>query len=748
VETNRSFWICISIIALHAIVCFGSPVQFQGIVLTDEQNDVFPVCYGDYFVEVSINTILSDPQNSLDGLSSVRVCYSPAMGLKSGDQVEINGDRCDGTCPLQMGGVVSPYNGTSGITLLSSGMIDYQPGDRVRRTQDHPSRPTLRAGATGTIVCKDSSFMEYPYLVSWDNWHDSDFTASQFGYCDRIVSTDYPLDSLLWTSGDVMEKVTDGGGSNRIVYVDASAGPGGNGATWAGAYRYLQDALAVAQSGDEIRVAQGIYMPDQGTNVTRGDRSATFTLASGVALYGGYAGRLSPNPNARDAFLYHSILNGDLNSNDPNYLIVDVNDAERAENSYHVVTAEETGPTVDSTAILDGFTVTGGNANRPYNPEISSHRSYGGGLHNHGSPTITNCRFLTNSATFAGAIYTGDGHPTIKDCLFTYNSAQMSGGGVANYPDSTAHIENCRFENNTGEWGGGMYCRDCAPIITHCDFSSNTATTSGGGIYNYTDSTARIENCRFENNTAEWGGGIYNRYGRPTIVSCDFLTNGAMTSGGGIYSCNSSHPNIVSCYFRSNSATYGGGLYNGTESLNVSVSNCVFVQNAASQYGGAIRNNETQGTCKITNCTVFFNTASIGGGICNNEDVVNIANTILYNNHDGSASTELAQVEDGVVTVNYCCIQGLTGLLGGIGNIDRYPDFIGVTEINGNHIVDLGNVRLSSDSPCIDAGSNARIPQDLADVDHDGNFSEKLPWDREGNLRIQGSSVDMGAYEY
>ncbi len=78
-----------------------------------------------------------------------------------------------------------------------------------------------------------------------------------------------------------------------VIYVDANAPPGGNGQTWATAYKYLQDALYKPPSGgDQIWVAEGTYKPDQdeGGNVTAGSRYETFQLISGVAIYGGFAG--------------------------------------------------------------------------------------------------------------------------------------------------------------------------------------------------------------------------------------------------------------------------------------------------------------------------------------------------------------------------------------------------------------------------------------------------------------------------
>ncbi len=131
-----------------------------------------------------------------------------------------------------------------------------------------------------------------------------------------------------------------------IIVVDASATGNNDGSNWADAYTQLQSALAVASSGDEIRVAKGVYKPAG----ISGDRTATFQLLNGVTIKGGYAGSSSPDPNTRDIDAYETILSGDLNGDD------DANSANNSENSYHIVTGGGT----DATAILDGFTITGG----------------------------------------------------------------------------------------------------------------------------------------------------------------------------------------------------------------------------------------------------------------------------------------------------------------------------------------------------------------------------------------------------
>jgi hypothetical protein len=317
--------------------------------------------------------------------------------------------------------------------------------------------------------------------------------------------------------------------AGRTIYVDADASGANDGSSWADAYNYLQDALADANSGDEIHVAEGIYTPDSNSSNPNGsgDRTATFQLINGVTLKGGYAGFGEPEPNAWDVELYETILSGDLDGND-----IDVNDPydllnepSRAENSYHVVTGSGTG----SNTVLDGFTITGGNANEG---DISPHAK-GGGVYNYnGSPTISNCNIIGNVAdgwlrSFGGGMYnTMLSHPTLTNCIFSENLARIAGGAILNEEDSTPILTNCTFSRNSAFYAGGGICGSA--ILTNCILSENSASY-GGGICG----SAILTNCILSGNSAtEEGGGMS---GAGTLINCTLSGNSAGENGGGIY---------------------------------------------------------------------------------------------------------------------------------------------------------------------------------------------------------------------
>jgi predicted outer membrane repeat protein len=336
---------------------------------------------------------------------------------------------------------------------------------------------------------------------------------------------------------------------SKIIYVDADATGANNGSSWADAYNYLQDALMMALDGDEIRVAQGVYKPDQfvlSDRPCRG-REETFQLINGVALKGGYAGFGQPDQNARDIELYETILSGDLDSNDIELEGIESSDfiygPSWGENSYTVVTGSGT----DSTAVLDGFTVTGGNSNGQYGPEGN-----GGGMYNHrGNPTVQNCTFRRNSTRGL-------------DCCFPYIGT--GGGGVFNLHSSPT-LQNCRFEENIAfgadefASGGGMYDVNSQPTLIGCTFARNIAygydsEYYGGAIFDYNSST-NLTNCSFINNWSHSGGALYSTHNSSAMLTgCLFVGNYAYHGGGAIFS-SATRLNVVNCTFAENRAPYG-----------------------------------------------------------------------------------------------------------------------------------------------------------------------------------------------
>ena len=325
----------------------------------------------------------------------------------------------------------------------------------------------------------------------------------------------------------------------RTIYVDDDATGANDGSSWADAYKCLQDALADAQSGDEIWVAQGIYKPDEDTANPggTGDQTATFQLKNGVAIYGGFAGG-ETSRDQRDTVTNVTILSGDLNSNDrPNF-------TNNSENSYHVVTGSRT----NATAVLDGFTITAGNANGSF-PDPNSR---GGGM------------------------YCNASSPTLSNCIFRGNAADSDGGGLY-IRDSSAILTNCTFAENSADHGGGaIHSNSSGLVVNNCVFSGNWSG-QGGGIYNHGHPSPIYTKCLFIGNSANFGGAMQNRISSPTLTNCTFTGNSA--GEGGVIREITSNSTLTNCTFVANSAINGRALscdsYQQLNPSTIQVTNCI-----------------------------------------------------------------------------------------------------------------------------------------------------------------------------
>jgi hypothetical protein len=240
--------------------------------------------------------------------------------------------------------------------------------------------------------------------------------------------------------------------------------------SWANACT-LRTAISLSSAGDEIWVQKGIYKPDPV------DRTASFELRSGVAIYGGFNGT-ETQPSQRDPVVNVAVLSGDLKGDDDGF-------TNNEENSFHVVRATN----ADSTTVLDGFRIGHGNANGASLPDNNG----GGMLNESSSPTLANIYFFVNSAT-------------------------ENGGGMHN-DNSSPRLINVTFYSNQARIGGGMSGFDSSnPRLVNVTFTGNAASFHGGGMANARNNPTLI-NVTFSGNGAEGGGGMFNNSSSPTMIN-------------------------------------------------------------------------------------------------------------------------------------------------------------------------------------------------------------------------------------
>jgi hypothetical protein len=487
------------------------------------------------------------------------------------------------------------------------------------------------------------------------------------------------------------------------LYVRAGATGANTGLSWTDAFTDLQSALNYGCIGSltavaptpEIWVANGTYKPT--TTTGPASRTISFVMRPNVAIYGGFVGtettlsqRPPVNPTSGPggtAQPSSTTLSGDIGTVGDN-----------TDNSYHVI-SNPTGLT--TTAILDGFVITGGNANG-----TSSIDQSGGGIDNNGL-----------------------GNLAIRNCVFQANSASQ-GGAMVNYRGqdgaSNTSLLNCVFQDNAASNGGAMYNSYTSPILTNCVFQANTASGDGGAMFNdsfyngpSSPSSPVLTNCAFQANTARGNGGaMYNTgtfgLSSPILTNCSFQANAATGSGGAMYNqandTGISSPILTNCSFQANTASVSGGaMYSdGRSSGNSSPSltNCSFQANVASQ-GGAMYNWGSDGgtsSPSLTNCVLFGN----GGG------------KTLFNADSASVSARYSLFDASV-----------TGYLTGPGNLTT-----GTPAATSSPFSSSTSTQLAPGSPAINAGDPATTTAIVGSTD------------LAGNPRFVDGRIDMGAYEF
>ena len=467
-----------------------------------------------------------------------------------------------------------------------------------------------------------------------------------------------------------------------IIYV--KSGAKGNGSSWSSAFGDVQQAIfAAAADGKkhQIWVATGTYYGDT-------TLSTVVSLASGISLYGGFAGT-ETSLAARDTAKYPTILDG--------------------MGKRRVITQNYD---FDSTkaVVVDGFTIQNGLATN------------GGGLYINANTTINNCIVKENKAiSNASAIYATNA--TIKNTQIIGNTYLDR----LNYTVRLANcqMENCVLKNNRTYFSCAMYA-ESGSIVTNCVFEGNSSqdnssrgsyinassligckfvNTVGSGASLYLQGNSIVRECLFEKNQDINTNIIYDWSETVLVEDCRFVnntTNTVLVSSRGKWN---------RCILRGNT-TYGNVLdftYAGATISNSLICEniCTSTSTLVNLYGGA----------SMTNCTVARNST-------NAKSIVSITNSSLKNSivvgnkMDANYSGILSQSGTNTISDNMLEATFLEG------NIDGSMQYAAFTDPEN------GDYSLSANSYCINAGADVADSLDLF-----------------GNARKQSDAVDLGAIE-
>ncbi len=262
--------------------------------------------------------------------------------------------------------------------------------------------------------------------------------------------------------------------------------------------------------------------------------------------------------------------------------------------------------------------------------------------------------------------------PAAVRCVYMVANSKLTGFTL--YKGATFASGNAEDQK-----GGGVSCVNQDNIIlSNCVITGNSAAGEGGGMV-----MGQPSNCTISSNySASYGGGT--RLG--IMYKCTLINNIAASGGGGTH-----YGNMWNCLIIGNQANIGGGGYDSH------FYNCTIVGNSSSGNGGGIHED-------------------------NNPDFA-VYNSISWGNNKADYGTY----------PHYSCGVGYTNGGSITGNITNDPMFIanGNGLFGTNHIP--GNYRLSTNSPCINTGTNGSWTTNTLDFD--------------GRTRIRYGIVDMGAYE-
>ena len=317
---------------------------------------------------------------------------------------------------------------------------------------------------------------------------------------------------------------------------------------------------------------------------------------------------------------------------------------------------------------------------------------------------VTNCIIANNYCGGGGGSSGGISRGTVIDCVVS-NNQSFCGGAVSNV------LINCTLVSNYGSYGGAYRAS-----LTNCLLVANVASSQGGGAAAF----SFLKNCTASNNatTGGNGGGLFNCTANDSLISSNRTGSG---TGGGTFLCG-----LSNCVVQNNFSGSGGGAYGG------SLTNCLIANNntTSSGMGGGADN------AVLNNCVITGNTARYGAGIAislaNNCTIVgNLAITSGY-----GAGAYQSTLNNSVIYYNQAATNA--NIFGCALTSSCTPSLayanIASSFTNEPLFIDPGgDFHLQSDSSCINAGKNSLSTNN---------------YDFDGNPRIAGGTVDVGAYEY
>ncbi len=578
--------------------------------------------------------------------------------------------------------------------------------------------------------------------------------------------------------------LTGGSAPAAILYVDDDNCPGPGTGTLVDPFCSIQDAIDAAVTGNEVAIFDGTY----NERITVSGKSITirpFDLPHEVIIDGtglGWGTLVTYNSGAAGSIENLMIRNGSVGlAGFPGGMLVTGSYPRIAGCRFESNVGQDGGALlvagfssvmiesctfVGNTAVVGGAVAVEGNGNATLTgctfdnnwAEISPGTpTEGGAIFAEGLYVrLTDCDITNSDGDLGGAIYHSHGELTVTRGSMSLNHAAY-GGAIHTHGGSTVNLVDVRLSGNGADIDGGALHLDNSALVDleGCTFELNDTPGAGGAVYLAQATIQSLIGCTFNANTALEGGALYTEGAGslPSIKDCTFESN-HVTGIGGAMRLRDTSTDISRCAFTSNVSDYrAGGV--SADGGSVSFANCVFTDNSAAELGGGFW--AWGGSHTIEHSTLVRNSAGAGGGGIAIQrglaaESLALSNSILWSNTAPLGPQMVLRDTGGSgvsVALAYSDVQGgLTNIFvapnsivkPGDGNLAQYPEFASMA---------ADDFRLSSGSPCIDAGDNTAVP---VDVEFDRHMLPRFVDDPDtpdtGNTDASRPMTDMGAFEF
>ncbi len=472
----------------------------------------------------------------------------------------------------------------------------------------------------------------------------------------------------------------------KIIYVNSYASGSDDGSSWANAYKELQKAIDISVAGDEIWVAQGIYIPTGPVGYNGRDKH--FLLKANIKLYGGFKG----NEESIDDRQFKD-TDGSETIDPWELKFPTILSGGNSFNKYNVVVI----PNGATNCLLDGFTIQNG--------KNSKTKTWGGSPEGY---------YASGIIAFQGTI----SRCLVQDCVTSSNDNKpIFGGGI--------YIKNAKVQQSK---------------VLYCEANSSTGDARGGGIYSDGSiiQNTTVMSCKAtgNNSTNVQGGGIFCKSASSLsalrVFNCKTQNSSGEDAGGGIFMQSSScvNSNIFNC----ESGSSGGGIAcYGSYLTNNMTANCEVTENTG-KGGGVYADNSTVKNSVLWNNQAFTDSKEIS--LNNSSNITNIASV----NQTTNIKLE-PENEGGNTALFYAYFKKPTDFIGEYGK-----NFAKVSAMLKSDW-SLNNKSALCNKGDNNAFNEASVNYDL-NGDGDKNDDISAFTDFEKYSRLFGSSVDIGACEF